>query len=200
MLQAKGREDLGLVNPLLYSLGRAGAAGVFDDVTVGDNDIYIDSAGPLGCCSAAPGFDDASGWGSVNLANFSAYALQSVPAVVRVSLSLPGHQRPVSSRQVKATVKCSAACVAAAYALIKVGSAKPFEVDSKIVRLRSPGSAALSIRLGSPAMSKIRAGIRHHKRITATVYGVALDATVYGVIGVPGESVQAQTGGKKIGL
>jgi hypothetical protein len=84
--------------------------------------------------------------------------------------------------------------------LIKVGAANPFEVDSKIVRLGSAGSVALQIKFGSRAMSKIQAGKRHHKRITATIYGVALDSTVYGVIGVPGESVQAQTGGKKIGL
>ncbi|HEV3054725.1 MAG TPA: S53 family peptidase [Solirubrobacteraceae bacterium] len=200
LLQRSGREDLGLVNPLLYSLGRAGAAGVFDDVTVGDNDIYLESGSPLACCGAAPGFDEASGWGSVNIANFSAFALQSVPVAVRVSLSLPGHQHPLSSRELKATVACSAACTAAAYALIKVGAANPFEVDSKIVRLGSAGSAALQIKFGSRAMSKIQAGKRHHKRITATIYGVALDSTVYGVIGVPGESVQAQTGGKKIGL
>lgn len=199
-LHASGREALGLVNPLLYSLGRGGAAGVFDDVTVGSNDVFVNSAQPLSCCTAAPGFDDASGWGSVNIANFSADALQRVPLVVHVSLSLPPHQRPLSSHALGATVTCSAACIAAAYAEVKVGSAKPFEVDSKIVHLGSRGSVSLKLKLSSRALSKIRAGKRHHKSVTATVYGVSLDGTVYGVIGVPGESVQAQTGGKKIKL
>jgi hypothetical protein len=199
-LHASGREALGLVNPLLYSLGRGGAAGVFDDVTVGSNDVFVNSGQPLACCSATSGFDDASGWGSVNIANFSAYALQRVPFVVRVSLSLPRHQRPLSSHALGATVTCSAACTAAAYAEVKVGSAKPFEVDSKIVHLKSKGSAALKLKLSSRVLSKVRAGKRHHRSVTATVYGVALDSTVYGVIRAPGESVQAQTGAKKIKL
>ena len=198
-LHAAGHEALGLVNPLLYSLGRAGAAGAFDDVTVGSNDVFINSQ-PLSCCSATPGFDAASGWGSVNIANFETYALQRVPAAVRVSLSVPGGQRPLSSHAFAASVKCTAACVAAAYAEVKVGSAKPFEVDSKIVHLKSAGTVALDLKLSSGELSKIRTGKRRHKSVTATVYGVALDSTVYGVIGAPGESVQAQTGGKKIKL
>ncbi len=199
ILHASGHAALGLVNPLLYSLGRSGAAGVFDDVTVGSNDVFINSS-PLGCCNAAPGFDPATGWGSVNLANLSTYALARVPFAVRVSLSVPSHQHPLSSHALKATVTCSAACIAAAYAEIKVGSAKPFEVDSKIIHLRSRGSVTLTLKLSGRQRSKIRAGQRRGQSVSATVRGVALDGTVYGVIGAPGESVQAQTGGKKIKL
>ncbi len=53
---------LGLVNPMLYSLALSKKSPkVFVDITEGNNDLYS-----VGCCSAAPGFDAASGWGSVN--------------------------------------------------------------------------------------------------------------------------------------
>ena len=50
---------------------------VFDEITQGSNDIggtggQIDFA-PLGCCTAGPnaGYNEAAGWGSVNLANLA---------------------------------------------------------------------------------------------------------------------------------
>jgi len=66
-LRRQGRIALGLANPLLYRLGRdpTTAAQVFYDVTNGSNDVgpFVQSSQqPLGCCSAVPGFDDASGW------------------------------------------------------------------------------------------------------------------------------------------
>lgn len=54
---------LGLVNPVLYELGRSSPEG-FDDIVTGNNDLY-----GVGCCDAAPGFDGASGWGSLNVAD-----------------------------------------------------------------------------------------------------------------------------------
>jgi hypothetical protein len=42
---------------------------VFSDVVVGNNDVgeFIPGNGqPLGCCSAGPGYDQATGWGSVS--------------------------------------------------------------------------------------------------------------------------------------
>ncbi|MFM2437674.1 MAG: hypothetical protein RLZ55_485, partial [Actinomycetota bacterium] len=57
---------LGLLNPTIYSLaGDAAAAGAFADVTAGTNDLY-----DVGCCTAAPGFDGATGWGSIRFAEF----------------------------------------------------------------------------------------------------------------------------------
>lgn len=70
---------LGFLNPLLYSLGAGGKsrAGSFNDVTIGNNDIGIalpPAAGggvPIGCCQAKPGYDWASGWGSLKIPGFA---------------------------------------------------------------------------------------------------------------------------------
>jgi kumamolisin len=57
-----GAAQPGLLNPLLYQAARADSPGLFRDITQGNNDLYR-----LGCCSAGPGYDRASGWGSVQL-------------------------------------------------------------------------------------------------------------------------------------
>jgi len=71
-----GQADLGFLNPLIYRLGARSPRRVFRDVKAGDNDVgpYIPAeAGgglPLGCCSAARGYDNASGWGSIKFGAF----------------------------------------------------------------------------------------------------------------------------------
>lgn len=51
---------LGSMNPMLYSIGQSPAySATFHDITQGNNDLYSN-----GCCTAAPGYDSASGWGS----------------------------------------------------------------------------------------------------------------------------------------
>jgi subtilase family serine protease len=53
---------LGSRNPMLYSIaGSPANSSVFNDITQGTNDLYS-----AGCCTAAPGYDSASGWGSLN--------------------------------------------------------------------------------------------------------------------------------------
>jgi len=60
---------LGLLNPLLYSLAvGSDSASIFKDVTVGNNDLF-----GVGCCTAAPGYDPATGWGSVDFGALLAY-------------------------------------------------------------------------------------------------------------------------------
>jgi subtilase family serine protease len=59
---------VGAVNPLLYELARSPRS-PFRDVVLGDNDVY-----GVGCCKAHRGFDRASGWGSLDMARFSAAA------------------------------------------------------------------------------------------------------------------------------
>jgi hypothetical protein len=172
---------------------------VFDDVTLGSNDVFPFVGGsPLGCCAAVPGFDDASGWGSVNVANFAQQALAFQPQIIRVSLSLPGHQRPLSARAISSTVSCSGPCVLAAFALVKIGGAKPFEVDSKLATLTAAGSKTVQLKFSRKELGKLRSGRKHHERITAAVSGVVFNHTVLGLIGAPGESVQAQTGAKHL--
>jgi subtilase family serine protease len=69
VLQSLGSSSstrIGLPNWALYATATTTGATNFTDVTVGTNDLYS-----VGCCTAAPGFDPASGWGS---AQFSAVA------------------------------------------------------------------------------------------------------------------------------
>jgi hypothetical protein len=56
-----GAPRLGFASPLLYSLGERGGSGALRDVVEGTNDVL-----EVGCCDAAPGYDLASGWGSVD--------------------------------------------------------------------------------------------------------------------------------------
>jgi subtilase family serine protease len=85
--EQRGEPTLGFLNPLLYELGRDGKtrAGVYSDVTVGNNDIGRalppdDEGGiPLGCCEAKAGYDKASGWGSLKIPAFSKAASRAAP-------------------------------------------------------------------------------------------------------------------------
>ena len=194
MLQAAGRENLGLLNPLLYQLGSSSAAaGVFYDVTQGSNDIgpFIPGGNgqPLGCCNAGPGFDEASGWGSVAMAGLAAAALNTVPKSVTVSLSVPGGQRPVAHRQLLASVSCSDACSIGAFAHVKIGNAKPFTVQSKLFRRSSKGQKTIPVRFSGAQMSKLRSALAHHRRIVATVYGALIDQL---------GAIEQDTGGQRI--
>ena len=58
--QRKGRPALGLVSPLLYSLGSGSDS--IRDITQGNNDLY-----DQGCCEAGKGYDLATGLGSPRL-------------------------------------------------------------------------------------------------------------------------------------
>lgn len=53
---------LGEVNPFLYQVATSSQGkATFRDVTTGSNDLF-----DVGCCTAAVGYDSASGWGSLN--------------------------------------------------------------------------------------------------------------------------------------
>lgn len=60
---AAGQPRLGFASPLLYELASdaPARADVFRDVVLGGNDLF-----GVGCCSATPAYDTASGWGSVD--------------------------------------------------------------------------------------------------------------------------------------
>src|SRR5581483_5945664 len=99
------------------------ASSAFSDVRVYDNDIGPDLSNigrPLGCCRAGTGFDEASGWGSLNLTVFAIAALHTQPS--RQSLSIPAHQKPVKHRKLLVIVSCALGCRAGAIALLKIGS------------------------------------------------------------------------------
>ncbi|MGH9588127.1 MAG: protease pro-enzyme activation domain-containing protein [Acidobacteriaceae bacterium] len=82
-LQAKG---LGNVNPEIYALaGSAAYSSAFHDTTNGNNRVPC-KVGSTGCTSspigysATPGYDLASGWGSIDAANFVDAYMQSTTA------------------------------------------------------------------------------------------------------------------------
>jgi subtilase family serine protease len=192
-LRLRGRQDVGLANPILYQLGRSGfGAAVFDDVTVGDDDLgrYLAGNGqPLGCCTATVGYDDASGWGGVDLAHFAQLATVLEPKIVAVALSLPGGQRPVAHRRLLATVACTGQCLMAAYAEVTIGRAAPFEVQSTVYLLRSRGHKTIGLALPGNDVRKLSSGLEHHARIIAVLHGVIVD---------PDGNVEKQTPGQRL--
>ena len=193
------KQDLGLVNPLLYSDARS--PGVFYDVTGIGNDVGPDIGGngrPLGCCRAHPGYDEASGLGSVKLSGLAGLALALEPKIVSLVLSVPGHQSPVRHHQIHATVSCSGPCLMGAYARVAIGRSRSFEVASQVFRLRSRGSRTIALKFSSRQLGRLRSALASGTRITATVHGALFDPAVYSVLADPGGSIQQQTGGVSI--
>jgi subtilase family serine protease len=180
-LRLHGRQDLGLANSLLYSLGTSTRAStVFDDVTQGNDDLgpyLIGGTGqPLGCCTAAVGYDEASGWGSVNVSNFAQLATAMQPKIVNVALSLPAHQTPVGHRQLLATVSCTGRCLMAGFAEVAIGRARSLEVQSNVYLLRSQGRRTIALRFSSRERRTLQSALAGQQRVVATVQAVILDA------------------------
>lgn len=177
-LRAHDLQDLGAANPLLYRIGANPAQrnAVFQDVTAGSNDVgqYLWGS-PLGCCSATPGFDAASGWGGVNLTELSKVALATQPKIVDVSLRLPA-QRPVHSHRILAAVSCTGPCRLGAYARVSIGGRRVFTDHSRLYRISSAGTRTVRINFTRKQLKRLRAALRHHRRISATVVGAKVDA------------------------
>ncbi len=185
LLLAGRQQPLGLANQLLYKLGDAQTTTstnpVFDEITQGSNDIggtggQIDFA-PLGCCTAGPnaGYNEAAGWGSVNLANLVPQALATQPKIVNIAMSLPGGQHPVRAKHIVAKVSCSGECLMGAVAEVKIGNARPFAVYSSEYQLGAAGSRAVTIGFSSSQLKKLRTAVSHHKRVLAAVVGAIID-------------------------
>jgi hypothetical protein len=176
-LRSHRRQPLGLANSLLYTIGSSAStrSRAFSDVVAGGNDVgaYISPFEPLGCCAAHSGFDDASGWGSVDLGRFAQLALQLQPPYLR--LSIPPHQRPVSRRALLAKVGCEAACRFAAFADVRIGGSAPFLVRSRIYSLRRARAKVVMIRFSAAQLRSLRGGLGRHTRIVASIVGVLLD-------------------------
>ncbi len=194
MLRAAQHENLGLLNPLLYKLGdSSSAATVFYDVMAGGNDIgpYIPGGTGLllGCCTAKPGYDEASGWGGVAIAGFATQALELVPKIVEFSLALPRRQRPVAHRELLATVSCSAACSIGAFADVRIGRSKPFVVASRLLHRQSQGRKTIPIKFSARQLRTLRAALAHNKKISATVFGALVDSL---------GAIQQQTAGRTL--
>ncbi|MGH2876416.1 MAG: S53 family peptidase, partial [Solirubrobacteraceae bacterium] len=191
-LRAGGRQNLGLVNPLLYRIARAPfAAKVISDVTVNENDLGQSVVGhPFGCCTAGAGYDDASGLGSIDLGALAFIAGASVPKVVTVRLSLPRQRHPLAARRLRATVSCSGGCLMGAYAHLQIGRSRHLLTQrSRSHLLRRAGRRTISIPLDRRTRARLRSELARHRRITAIIYGTVLD---------PGGSVEARTGGRRL--
>jgi kumamolisin len=178
-LQVHHQEVLGFLNPLLYSLGKS-SAGIFDDVTAYGNDVgpYLPGGNgkPLGCCTAGPGYDLASGWGSVDLGELDSRALSLLPKVPNLSLSIPPHQDPVREALIKGVIQCSAKCRALAFALVEIHGAGGFDARSRPVALPGRGHKLLLISFSHRQEYRLRKAVAHHRKIFAEAYGVLLDA------------------------
>jgi subtilase family serine protease len=180
LLLAHHQQSLGLANPLLYAIGEdpAEAPLVYYDDTIGSNDVgpFISGDGePLGCCTATVGFDDASGWGGINLSYLANVALTDSPAIVNVSESVNPSQKVVDKRAIYDTVSCSGACQIGAVVRISIGQAKPITLYSTLYHLSQAGSKLVEIPVTQAEETKLQAALKHHLKISVTVVGAIVD-------------------------
>jgi kumamolisin len=191
-LRKSHHQDIGLANPLLYGIAHSPtAANVISDVLSNNNDLGPGLIGrPFGCCSATPGFDAASGLGSVNLAGLAFSAAAVVPKIVHVGLSVPAQRHPVASRRLLARVSCSGHCLMGAYTRIKIGRSRTLiSKSSNVYLLKHGGHKTIKISLDSKTVSKLRTGLVRRQQITATVFGAILD---------PSGNVESRTRGTEM--
>jgi subtilase family serine protease len=191
-LRKAHRQDVGLANPLLYAIDRSpSAASVISDIVANNNDLGQTLINrPLGCCTAGPGFDEASGLGSVNLGALAFVAGSVVPPIVGVAVSVPGQRHPVASKHLLAKVSCSGRCLMGAYSRIKVGhSRKLITRYSSVFLLRNGGHKTIKITLDKKTVGKLRGALADGQRVTATIYGAILD---------PSGNIVSRTHGKEL--
>lgn len=192
-LQHANRNRLGLIAPFLYleSEHPAYRNYLFRDVTSGNNDIGAYLPGghgkAAGCCSARPGFDQASGFGSLDLYHLATFAVTVLPDIdLHISVSIPPHQNPIRTGSMTAVVSCSTGCYGlTAAASVTVGHAKRFDTFAPSAHdLSSAGSVRFRIAFTRKQLRKLRAGVRRRDRIVATVYGAVADfnTTLKGII------------------
>lgn len=178
-LRQHGRKAIGFMNPLLYGLARTDPR-VFSDVTAYGNDVgpFIPGGnhGPLGCCTATVGFDPASGWGSVDLAQLDADAMTILPRVPSLWLSVPPGEHPINARRIVVTLRCSTSCRALSFALVAIPGAKVFEVRSSPVAIPGHVPRRVALSLSRSQDHRLRRALQHGKRIFAEAFGVLVDA------------------------
>jgi kumamolisin len=191
-LRKSHRQDVGLANPLLYAIDHSpSAASVIGDIVSNSNDLGSSLIGrAFGCCTAAAGYDEASGLGSINLASLAFAAGTLVPPIVNVGLSVPSQRRPVASKHLLAKVTCSGHCLMGAFARIRIGrSRKVITKFSNVYLLNRGGHKTIKIGLDNKTLGKLRGALAHRQKVTATVYGAILD---------PSGNVEARTRGKAL--
>ena len=159
------------------------------DLLVGSNDLSSTVFGrALGCCSAAAGYDQASGLGSVNVGGLANAADALVPRKVSVGLAVPPQHRPLHAQHLLATVSCSGTCLMGAYAKVRIGGALT-TVYSQTHELTTRRRATVKIGLDGPLRKRIRAALGKHRRVTATIFGAIVDASGSVVRHTPGKQL-----------
>ena len=178
-LRRNRRELLGFLNPLLYRIGSgARSAQVYFDVQQVGNDVgpYIGNHSALGCCTAVPGFDDASGWGSVDLASLDQSALQMQVPFSNIWLRFLRHQLPMKRHRLILKLACGGPCTAYALGYMSIRGGHSFEVRTPDYSLARSGSKRVTIRFTPRQEQWLRTGLRNHHPIEAEIFGVALDS------------------------
>jgi subtilase family serine protease len=181
LLRRHDKQPLGFADPLLYKLGRdpTSAVEVFFDVTSGSNDVgpYIQAdQQPLGCCNAQPGYDQASGWGGVNLDGLSQAALNQRPDLAQVHMRLPVQHHPYKNQGISAIVSCSSGCDLAAYATVTVAGGQSFTAYSQVVHLVHQNTRGVEILFTPKQLHEIEAALTAHRSVSAEVAGAIVDA------------------------
>jgi subtilase family serine protease len=192
-LRQHGQQNIGLANPLLYKTDHLPQAAIaISDVIANNNDLGESITGkPFGCCTAGPGFDYASGLGSVNVGGLAAVAQTLVSPLVRVSVSVPRQGHPVVSRHLLARLSCSGRCLVGAFTRIQLGRSRSRITEkSKAYLMRSAGRKTVTIAFSPSTLSRLRDALGRGERVTATVYGAVLDPT--GIVEAQTRGVRAR--------
>jgi hypothetical protein len=177
-LRAQDKEYLGFLNPVLYVVGAHIHPSIFNDVTSIGNDVgsfLPGGGGPLGCCTARAGYDEASGLGSVNIT-----ALEEIALIVQphrlgdVKVRVLPHQHPLARNVLKLRISCSQACHAIADVVVKppAKGARSFEIYSARFALQRRGSKTVRLRFSRAQLRSLRSAEAHHHPITAVAFGV----------------------------
>lgn len=179
-LRAHQKQNLGAANSLLYRIARTqSVVGVFLDVRGSDNDLgpYLPGGNhrTLGCCSATPGYDLATGLGSIDLAKLALVATADQPAIAKVAVSLPG-QRPVARHHLVARLTCSRRCIARAAARISISGRGRITVASSRRLLAKRGARTVQLGFSRRQLRSLRSALHHHRRVSARVFGELLDS------------------------
>jgi hypothetical protein len=195
VLRAHGKADVGLANPLLYLLGGSSARRtVFSDVISIGNDVgpfLPGGTGPLGCCTAKVGYDEASGWGSVDLAHLAQKAINLVPYILGgIRISLPPHQHPLAHDGLLVTVTCSRACLMGALATVRYGH-NSLTLHAAPVNRPFGGGSTIELPFTGAQRHALAGAISNHIRIIATVYGLIV---------TPDGAIQRQTAGRSLSI
>ncbi len=129
LLREHGKQNVGLANSLLYEVAhRYVSSGVINDITTNDNDLgpYLPDGNhrPLGCCSAGPGFDYASGLGSVDLNKLAFLATALEPPIATCRHCRCRRSARSQRHHLVAKLSCSRRCVVAAAGTVSVAGGR----------------------------------------------------------------------------